>query len=113
MRAVGAIIVSIMKMSVNSGTALGVMGAWEVVKIVSRQSGAWAWSLLDLLPPYYVTEGALVRKEIAEDGALRLVVNGARIEVDADTFQKLALGERLRVRCTRKARAINIDRYVS
>ena len=89
------------------------IGAWEAVKAASEFSGAWAWSLIDALPPYRVADGTLEGKEAGEDGEFIIIVNGARISVDAATFSILKPGERLSVRHTaRLHRAISIVRYV-
>ena len=75
--------------------------------------GARARALLDILPPYRVADGILERKEAGEDGEHRIVINGARISVDAATYELLQPGERLAVRHTaRLKRAISITRYV-
>ena len=102
------------------------MGARDAVKAAtgrlsvgraSARAGAWASerarALMDILPPYRVADGILDRKEKGEDGEFRIVINGARISVDATTFQLLQPGERLKARYTaRMKRAISITRYV-
>ena len=71
-----------------------------------------AWSLTELAPPYYSCVGNLTAKKIAGDGANVIRVNGAWLSVDAATYKMLEVGERLKVRYTRRARTISIDRLV-
>lgn len=71
------------------------------------------WGLWDTFPPYRVFEGILQSKEEGSDGRSYLIVESHRVEVDQTTFDKLVLGERLRVRSTRRHRTINIDRFLS
>ena len=88
------------------------MGAWDAVKAATGLSGAWARSLLDILPPYRVADGIIERKEAGEDGAFRIVVNGASLSVDAAAFRLLQPGDRVAVRHTaRMNRAISVTRY--
>ena len=87
--------------------------AWQALKSASRRAESWALSLADALPPYYVTEGILESKRIDDSGGYTLLINGSQISVDHATYHILDIGERLRVRYTRSARAINIDRYTS
>ena len=75
--------------------------------------GYVAWSLWDTFPPYHVFEGVLQGKEKNGDGRSYLIVGSHKVEVDQSTFDKLVLGERLRVRSTRRHRTINIDRFLS
>ncbi len=70
-------------------------------------------NLWDTFPPYNVFEGILQSKEEDSDGRAYLIVESHRVKVDQTTFDKLVLGERLRVRSTRRHRAINIDRFLS
>ena len=98
------------------------MGARDAVKAATGRlsvgrASAWASAraraLMDILPPYRVADGILERKEKGEDGEFRIVINGARVSVDAATFQLLQPGERLKARYTaRMKRAISITRYV-
>ena len=94
------------------------MGARDAVKAASDRlsvgrAGAWARSLMDALPPHRVADGILESKEAGEDGVFRITVNGARISVDAATFQLLKPGERVAVRYTsRLNRAVSITRYI-
>ena len=85
----------------------------ELFKVIARAVVSWVQSLTDALPPYYVAEGRLDMKGKADDGRLRIRVNGAWVSVDKPTFDLLTIGEHLRVRYTRRVRAISIDRYVS
>ena len=87
-------------------------GAWAIVKAASEFSGAWAWSLIDALPPYRVADGTLEGKETIKGGKRVIIVDGARISVDAATFRMLQPGERLKVSYTaRLRRAVSIVRY--
>jgi hypothetical protein len=89
------------------------IGRSEQVKVIARAVVNWVNSLTDALPPYYVAKGRLDMKGKADDGRLRIHVNGAWLSVDKPTFELLAIGEYVRVRYTRRVRAISIDRYVS
>ena len=71
-----------------------------------------AWSLTDAIPPYYTCEGELTAKKMTADGERVIQVNGAWLMVDEATYGMLSVGERLRVRYTRRARSISIDRLV-
>ena len=85
----------------------------ENLKVIARAVVNWISALADILPPYYVAEGRLDMKGKADDGRLRIHVNGAWLSVDQPTFDLLTIGEYVRVRYTRRVRAINIDRDVS
>ena len=89
------------------------MNTWEIMKAASHKVESWALSLADAFPPYYSVEGTLESKRVDENGRQILLVNGAPISVDCSTFDTLDVGERIRVRYTRGARAISIDRYIS
>ena len=89
------------------------MRAWDLIKIVSQKTGDAVLPLVDAFPPYYVTEGVLSSKEVGSNGRYFIYINGARISVDRSTFETLSAGERIRVRYTRGARAVSIDRFVS
>ena len=69
-------------------------------------------SLADAFPPYRIAEGPLSAKESGQDGVHYVNVAGSRVQVDEATFEKLGIGEIVRVRFTRGGMAINIDRYV-
>ena len=88
------------------------MNTWEMVKSASRKAESWAVSMVDVLPPYYVMEGILESKRIDDKGRYVLLVSGAPISVDRPTYHILDAGEHIRVRYTRGARAISIDRFV-
>ena len=88
-------------------------GARQALKSASRRAESWALSLADALPPYYTTEGILESKRVDASGGYTLRINGAHISVDHATYHILNIGERVRARYTRNARAINIDRYTS
>ena len=85
----------------------------EQFKVIARAVVNWINLLTDALPPYYVAEGLLDMKGKADDGRLRIHVNGAWVSVDQPTFDRLEIGECVRVRYTRRVRAINIDRFTS
>ncbi len=85
----------------------------EQFKVIARAVGNWINLLTDALPPYYVAEGPLDMKGKADDGRLRIHVNGAWVSVDQATFDLLEIGEYVRVRYTRRVRAINIDRFAN
>ena len=51
-------------------------------------------------------------KESDTDGTHYIIVNAAAIEVDRVTFSRLMVGDNVRVRYTRDAKAIAIDRTV-
>ena len=89
------------------------IGRSEQFKVIARAVVNWINSLTDALPPFYVAEGHLDMKGKADDGRLRIHVNGAWLSVDEPTFELLTIGEYVRVRYTRRVRAISIDRYVS
>ena len=86
-------------------------GLWGVAKFALRKIKSWSVSLLDALPPYYTVEGILESKRVDVSGAHILIVSGAPITVDRPTYHILDEGELVRVRYTRGARAINIDRF--
>ena len=85
---------------------------WNSLKSTSRRVESLASSLVDALPPYYVIEGTLESKRVDDRGRFILLVNGAPISVDLPTYHILDIGEHIRVRYTRGARAINIDRFM-
>ena len=71
------------------------------------------WSVKDVLPPYRTVEGYLETKvRSLESGKHFIWVASTRIEVDAETFELLIVGENMRVMCTKSYRAINIDRLI-
>ena len=72
----------------------------------------WAWSLTDAIPPYYTCEGELEAKKKTADGESVIRVNGAWLMVDEATYGMLSVGDHLRVRYTRRARSISIDKLV-
>ena len=82
------------------------------LKAMLYSAAHWVWSLTDLIPPYYTCEGKLTSKKILADGRNAIRINGAWLAVDEATYELLEVGERLRVRYTRRARAISIDRIV-
>ncbi len=71
------------------------------------------WSVKDVLPPYRTVEGYLETKVRGLESRKHFIwVASTRIEVDAETFELLIVGENMRVMCTKSYRAINIDRLI-
>lgn len=70
-------------------------------------------SLRDNLPPYYEVHGSVKAKETNDNGMPYIIVNAAVIEVDRVTYGRLAVGDNLRVKYTRTARAISIDKLTA
>lgn len=87
------------------------MGLWGVAKSALRKIASWTLSLVDALPPHYTAEGILDSKRVDDGGRHILMVGGAPILVDCPTYHILDVGERVRVRYTRGAHAISIDRF--
>ena len=83
-----------------------------IVRRTWRTARSLLEHLWDAVPPYRWIEGNLVAKEAAPDGRYLILVDEEPVHVDAFTFDKLMVGEPLRVRCTRQNRAISIDRLV-
>ena len=88
------------------------MNTWEMVKSASRKAESWAVSMVNALPPYYVREGILESKRVDDTGRYTILVDGELISVDRPTYHILDVGEHIRVRYTRGARAISIDRFM-
>ena len=88
------------------------MAMSDQLKAAVLSVASWAWSLTDVCPPYYVAKGKLEVKRESTDGRLLFLVSGAWISVDRPTFELLSVGDHLRVRYTRRVRAISIDRHV-
>ena len=88
------------------------MGFTVVWGAARREVGAWLRSVGDALPPYQHAEGHLTAKEADPAGRYYIFVESTRIEVDRPTAEILAVGEDVKVRYTRRGRAINIDRLV-
>ena len=75
-----------------------------------RQAAArWFREQKDLLPPYNHYEGEVWGKHI-RDGLCYLELDGDAVEVDKLAYSLLEVGEAVKVRYTRRLRAINIDR---
>ena len=72
----------------------------------------WLWMLEDVFPPYKDIEGQLEAKETRADAKKLICVSSAWVEVDHQTYEILVVGENLRVRYTRRGRAISIDRLL-
>ncbi len=72
----------------------------------------WLWMLEDVFPPYKDIEGQLEAKETRADGKKLICVGSTWVEVDEQTYEILVVGENLRVRYTRRGRAISIDRLL-
>ena len=88
-------------------------GRSEQLKGVAVALAGWVWSLTDALPPYYIAEGQLDAKRETTGGKHLILVNGVWVSVDKPTYELLMIGEYLRVRYTRRVRAINIDRQIA
>ena len=88
------------------------MNPLTVMNALWRATRSVPNALLDALPPYTWVEGRLDAKEISPDGAYFILVEEEIVEVDWLTFDKLMMGEALRIRCTRDNRAISIDRLI-
>ena len=69
-------------------------------------------SIIDILPPYIITEGLLDAKEITSDGNHYINVGSIKGKIDNYTYDSLIIGENLRVRHTKKGRIVNIDRMI-
>ena len=82
------------------------------MKTLSDKLESVVLSLADAIPPYHIVQGPLDAKETGQAGAYYIHVAGAKVQVDEATFEALSVGEMLKVRYTRRNRAINIDRYV-
>ncbi len=67
-------------------------------------------SLLDAMPPYRLIEGRLDAKRKGPPRKFYILVESQSVEVDQHTFRMLIVGEALRIRATRRNRAISIDR---
>ena len=68
-------------------------------------------NILDIIPPYQVTEGLLENKE-EDDGDFFIHVSSKKIFVDEHTFTLLMIGENIKVMTTRGRRAITIERLL-
>ena len=77
-------------------------------EVVSR----WIREQTDLVPPYRYYEGEVWGKHV-EGGLFYLELDGESVEVDAVTYGVLEVGETVKVRYTRRLRAISIDRFPS
>ena len=87
----------------------------EPATLVARLAQALRGILLaawEVLPPYKKIEGRLSTKECAPDGTHYILVEDQIVEVDWLTFGKLMPGEAVRIRMTRKNKAISIDRLL-
>ncbi len=65
------------------------------------------------LPPYREVLGPIKSKETRDDGIPCILVNGSLVEVDAVTFSRLSVGDNLKIRFTRTAKAISIDKLTT
>ena len=80
-----------------------------VLKAVAALGG----SLLDAMPPYRLIEGRLDAKRKGPQRKFYVRVGSRSVEVDEHTFGMLVVGETLRIRATRRNRAISVDRMRS
>jgi len=69
-------------------------------------------SIIDILPPYLITEGLLDSKEKAPNNIYYINVGSIKGEIDNNSFNSLIIGENLRVRHTKNGKIINIDRLI-
>jgi len=72
-----------------------------------------AYSLIDLIPPYCTIVGELKSKEVGPNSSWYVIVGEERISVDPIAFDTLQEGERVKIRSTRRKRAISIERLSS
>ena len=72
-----------------------------------------AYNLIDLVPPYHTIVGELKRKEFSSGNSAYLIVDRERILVDPSVFDLLEEGEELKIRSTRRKRAISIERLIA
>jgi len=87
----------------------------EPASLAARLAQALKGMLLaawEILPPYRMIEGRLTTKDRAPDGMHYILVEEQIVEVDWFTFGKLMPGEAVRIRMTRKNKAISIDRLL-
>ena len=68
--------------------------------------------MFDAVPPYHVFEGALREKLRDSRGRTWIRCGPDLVEVDPFTYDTLEVGERLRLRYTRRKRVVSIDRLV-
>ena len=85
----------------------GLPALWRMRRSVSR----WFNEQTDLLPPYHIYQGHDWGKR-SEAGKFYLEFGSDSVEVDGVTYRLLGLGETIRVRYTRRMRAINLDRFI-
>ena len=69
-------------------------------------------SIIDILPPYVITEGLLDAKEVTSDGNYYINVGSIKGKIDNYSYESLIIGENLRVRHTKKGKINNIDRIM-
>lgn len=85
----------------------GNFGLHSLCRSVSR----WFSEQTDLLPPYHIYEGHDWGKRSGA-GKFFLQLGSDSVEVDEVTHRLLSLGETIKVRYTRRLRAINVDRFI-
>ena len=70
----------------------------------------WLREQSDLLPPYHIYQGSDWERRAVGD-RFYLVVGTDEVEIDGVTFRLLESGETIKVRYTRRFKAINLDRF--
>ena len=89
------------------------MSARSLIQAICQRTPNWVWSVAEAFPPYQVAQGIVEHKDVEGGGKLFVQVNGTRVAVDQPTFELLSTGYHVRIRYTRRARAISIDLYHS
>ncbi len=95
-----------MAQSIRSGGGFGIAALSRLRRAVTR----WFQDQTDLIPPYLTYEGDGWRGR-SGDGGFFLELGDDLVEVDAVTHGLLEPGETIRVRYTRRMRAISVDRF--
>ncbi|GEM_PF-3228578 len=78
--------------------------------LIREAFSRWIREQTDLVPPYKYYEGEVWGKHV-ESGLFYLELDGEAVEVDSVTYSVLEVGEAVKVRYTRRLRAISIDRF--
>ena len=66
-------------------------------------------SIFDAIPPYRVSRGRVDAKGFTHEGLPFIAVSSKRIIMDRHTFDILSVGQRVKIRYTRTAKAIDIE----
>ena len=91
---------------------LGSYAMTAMLKKAFRKVCSWIEALEDALPRYNYYEGPLHGKVMWSNGKAYIEIESDAVEVDRETFDTLVIGEDLRIRYTRRKKAINIDRIM-